>query len=356
MTSFIRGEKFAHRKRRVWPKILLTVLLFLFISAAGVGLKAKSWYNEQLRPISAETNEASFKIEPGESIDTIGRHLQESGLIRNARAFALYGRFNDAHDSLQAGNYKLSPSMSVEMIINKLTGGKVATKLFTILPAQRIDQVTKSFIDAGFSKSDVRTGLKSENYADHPLFAGKVLPASLEGYLYPESFQTSKDTKVSDVVKQSLDIMYKKITPDVVAGFKKLNLTIEQGIVLASIVEKEVDNKTDRPTVAQVFIKRFNEGMRLGSDVTAFYGAIIAGQEPSVLYDSPYNTRLREGLPPTPINNVSESSLNAVANPSNTDYLFFVAGDGADQGVTFFAKTFAEHEKNIAAHCKTLCR
>jgi len=90
----------------------------------------------------------------------------------------------------------------------------------------------------------------------------------------------------------------------------------------------------------------------LGSDVTAFYGAFIDGEEPSVFHDSPYNTRLYEGFPPGPISNVSEVSLQAVANPSKTDYLYFVAGD---DGKTYFSRTNEEHEALTEQHCKTLC-
>ncbi len=92
--------------------------------------------------------------------------------------------------------------------------------------------------------------------------------------------------------------------------------------------------------------------MNLGSDVTAFYGAIIAGQPPTVAYDSPYNTRIHSGFPAGPISNVSESSLEAVAYPATTDWLFFVAGD---DGITYFSKTNEEHEALTAQHCKKLC-
>lgn len=108
----------------------------------------------------------------------------------------------------------------------------------------------------------------------------------------------------------------------------------------------------DDTQAAQVFLKRLKIGMVLGSDVTAFYGAIKDGVPPSVTYDSPYNTRIHKGLPPGPISNVTDSSLYAVAHPANTDWLYFVAGD---DGKTYFAKTEAEHEANVSKYCHKLC-
>lgn len=118
-------------------------------------------------------------------------------------------------------------------------------------------------------------------------------------------------------------------------------------------MEREVPAGGERAQVAQVFLKRLNMGMKLESDATASYGAILAGQEPSLTYNSPYNTYAHPGLPPGPISNVSETSLAAVAHPATTDWLYFVSGD---DGVTYFSKTLAEHEALTAQHCKKLCQ
>lgn len=114
-----------------------------------------------------------------------------------------------------------------------------------------------------------------------------------------------------------------------------------------------MSKEDDRPLVAQVFLRRLQVGMPLGSDPTAFYGAIIAGQEPSLPYDSPYNTRMHGGIPPGPISNVAEGSLRAVAFPADTDYLYFVAGD---DGTTHFSRTLKEHEELTRKFCTELCR
>ena len=137
--------------------------------------------------------------------------------------------------------------------------------------------------------------------------------------------------------------------------FAKRNLTIHQAITLASIVQKEVKNPVDQKQVAQVFLKRLADGMQLGSDVTYMYAADQMGVEGTPALESPYNTRKYTGLPPGPISNMNPSALDAVAFPAPGEYVYFVAGDGPDEGKTFFAYTVEEHEANIAAHCRELC-
>ena len=203
-----------------------------------------------------------------------------------------------------------------------------------------------------FSVKDTEAAFEPAQYDGHPALVDKPRGASLEGYLYPESFQKDATTKPTQIITSSLDEMQKRLTPEIRAQFAKKGLSVYQGITLASIIEKEVSIVSDKALVSQVFYKRLSMDMGLESDPTAFYGAIIAGQEPSLQYDSAYNTYLVKGLPPGPISNVSQESLKAAAYPANTDWLFFVAGD---DGKTYFSKTLAEHEANIDRYCKKLC-
>jgi UPF0755 protein len=142
------------------------------------------------------------------------------------------------------------------------------------------------------------------------------------------------------------------ITPQLAAEFEVHGLTVYQAITLASIVEKEVPSVEDRKIVAQIFLKRLKEGVNLGSDATYYYASAVFGGEPFPDLDSPYNTRMYSGLPPGPINNVSKSALLAVAEPSDTDYLFFVTGD---DGVNHYTATEAEHQAAVRQFCKISC-
>jgi UPF0755 protein len=262
-------------------------------------------------------------------------------------------RLQDAAQYLQAGTYEFAPTQSVRAIVAQLTHGKVAVSLVTILPGQRLDQIRQSLIDQGFSEASVNAALEPTQYESSPLFAGKPSGNNLEGYLYPDSYQRSANTSVKTVIQQSLTEFQTHLTSDITTSFAKEGLTMYQGITIASIVEQEVTKQSDRSQAAQVFLKRLNQGISLGSDVTAYYGSIMAGYGKDVTYDTPYNTRIHSGLPPTPISNVSDSSLRAVAHPATTDWLYFVTGD---DGTTYFTKTVQEHEAKVAQYCHVLCQ
>jgi UPF0755 protein len=337
---------------RRWLKALLLVVIILAIALLAAVVVLRRVYNANLRAVSTVTTTQQITIASGATTHDIATTLKKDGLIRETWAFEWYVRSNSLRDSLKAGTYDISPNQSINAIVDQIVKGKVSTRLMTILPAQRLDQIRKAFIDAGFSSASVDAALDPGQYKDEPALADKPTGATLEGYLYPDSFERTADTQPETIIRESLALMQKHLTPDVRAGFVKQGLTVHQGVVLASIVEREVSNASDRPIVAQVFLKRLQIGMTLGSDVTAYYGAIVAGHQPSVDYDSPYNTRIHAGLPPGPISNVTDSSLRAVAFPAATGYIYFVTGD---DGVTHFSNTLAEHQAATQQYCKKLC-
>jgi UPF0755 protein len=292
-------------------------------------------------------------IPKNSSVSEIAVILRDKGLIKSTWAFEWYIRNAELGSKLQAGSYSIRPNQGVVQIVDVMTQGQTAKNLVTILPGQRLDQVRRALIESGFAATVVDQALDPAQYADHPALVDKPAGASLEGYLYPDSYQKDSSTTARQIVTASLDQMQKHLTPQVRNGFVQQGLTVHQGIILASIVEQEVSNNSDRPVVAQIFIKRLRQGIKLQSDITVFYGAIAAGQKPSLAYDSPYNTFNNPGLPPGPVSNVSASSLQAVSAPAATDYLYFVAGD---DGKTYFSNTLQEHEALTAEHCKKLCQ
>lgn len=355
-------------KTRRWPRVLVIIAVALLAVILIAVLVIRRTYETNLQPRSNSSTVQQVTIPKGASVDEIATILEDADLIRAGWAFKWYVRTNDASDSLQAGSYPIRADQSIPEIVSVFTNGKVSTDLVTILPGMTIDEVKTTLINNGFSEDEVADALNPDNYADHPALVDKPKAASLEGYLYPESFQRTSATTAKQIVTASLDEMQKRLTPEVRASITKQGLTVYQGIILASIIEKEVSSITDKPTVAQVFLKRINTGMQLGSDVTALYGAQVDGvplpEDPAkaaavaISYDSPYNTRMHNGLPPGPISNFSEQSLRAVMNPTNTDYLFFVAGDpdeNGNLGKTYFSRTLEEHEAQVQQYCKKLC-
>lgn len=340
-------------KRRQWPKRVFTLVFVVAILAVIGAFGVQRWYTVNLEPVSTSTDKHYFTVADGATMNEIATQLKVAGLIRSDQAFTWYVSVHNDRDKLKAGTYNLNPSMGTAQIVEMIVDGKVATDLVTILPGQRLDQIREAFIKSGFKAAAVDAALEPGQYRSaYPALADNPASASLEGFLYPDSFQKTTTTDPKTIIGESLAEMQDHLTSDIRAGFAAHGLTVYQGVTLASIVEQEVPSQADRDQAAQVFLKRLSIGMPLGSDVTAFYGAIHDGVTPSVSYDSPYNTRIYKGLPPGPISNISASSLQAVAHPANTDWLYFVAGD---DGVTHFANTEAEHNDNVSKYCHKLC-
>jgi len=349
------SKKYRHDKRYRSPArrrlamLVIAALIVLLIATIGV----RRFYFDNLQPVNTNTALVTVDVPTGANTDAIADLLVERNLIRSKWAFRLYVHNQSAGNVLQAGRYSLSSSMSVNQIVANISRGKVMTDLVTILPGQTLAQIKQTLTSAGYSEADINAALDPTRYGDVPVLVDKPASASLEGFLYPDSFQKDSATSPETLVRASMTELQQRLTPELRQKFANQNLSTYQALVLASIIEREVSHEGDRPQVAQVFLKRLQDGMTLGSDVTAFYGADLYGLPRNVRADTPFNTRLYRGLPPTPIATVSQSSLNAVANPSNTDWVYFVSGD---DGTTYFSKTLAEHQALVNQYCDKLCQ
>lgn len=328
---------------------MCSVLVLLLVVAT---LAVWHYYEQTLMPVSASAPTQTITISTGSSPHEIADLLHDKGIIRSAWTFEAYVRRENIGGDLQAGTYSLSGSQSVPVVVAQLTHGKVQSQLVTILPGQRLDQIEQSLMNDGFSKADVDAALQPAQYEGNAALVDKPAGNSLEGYLYPDSFARTSNTSPSTIIQESIAEMQSHLTPSIRAAFASEGLSTYQGITLASVVEQEVNTPSDRAQAAQVFLKRIKTGMPLGSDVTAMYGSRLAGHGTSLTYDSPYNTLIHKGLPPTPISNVDASALQAVAHPANTDWLYFVTGDN---GTTYFSKTLQEHQQQTTQYCHKLC-
>lgn len=340
-----------NRRNRRRPSWVLVIVLALIVLLAGTGLILVN-YTNNLKPVSSSQKTVAFTVDPGMSVQEIANDLQSHGLIRSATAFKNYVNTKELRASLQAGTYILSPSMSVQQIVDKMVNGEVAKNLLTILPGKTLDQIKATFAKAGYSGDDIATAFNPASYIGDPAIESLPTGASLEGYLYPDSFQKISGTPAEKIVKESIDEMADHLTPSIVQGFADHRLSVYQGVTLASIVYQETDDPSAQPTVAQVFLTRLNRGMPLQSNVTANYAADQAGVARNVNIQSPYNTYLHKGLPPGPIGNMLDSALKAVAFPSNTNYLYFIAGD---DGKMHFSHTQDEHIQSIKRYCQKKC-
>jgi len=335
------------------PKRLWYVLIAVIAVSIIGAILAHQFYNRGLKPVSDSEQAIIFTVERGASVQQITSNLEEKKLIRSAWAMELYVSSKHLTEKMKAGTYALSPSNGTPTIVKTLTKGEVATRLVTILPGRRIDQVRTDLINDGFSPAEVDKALQPQQYADLPVLSIKPPNIdSLEGLLWPDSFQRDQTTTPDVIIRQSLEAMGAQLTTDVQASFARQGLTTYQGVILASMIIREVSNPRDQAQAAQVFLSRIKADIPLGSDPTAKYGAIVAGKAPSLTFDSAYNTYLRKGLPPSPISTISKNSLDAATNPAATSWLYFVAGD---DGTTHFSKTLEEHEALTKKYCTKLC-
>jgi UPF0755 protein len=324
-------------QKRRWPRrIFIAAGLIVVLLLAGTFV-VRHMYFAGLEPAQSDDRSAQLiTVERGATLDEIAAQLQSAKLIRSPWAFKLYVGSKNVRDALQAGTYSFSSSQSVAQIVAQLTHGKVATDLVTIVPGQRIDQIRTTLVNYGFPEASVEAALNPTTYVDHPALVDKPATATLEGYIYPDSYQKDGSTSPQQIIQKALDEMNKKLTPDMRRAFAARGLSTYEAVTLASVVENEVSKPEDRAVVAQVFLKRLKNGIALESDATNPY------------FDS-YHT---PGLPTAPISNVTVSSLQAVASPAQTDWLYFVSGD---DGTTHFSSTLAEHEDNVAKYCHKLC-
>ncbi len=347
----VHSLKIKHGRSKII--IALTVLgALLAIFAVGV-----VGFYSSLLPVDGQAQEnIRIVIKQGQTASEIAELLHKNGLIRNKPAFELYTEMTGKNSQLRSGGYILKKSLSVQEIVEHLASGKTDELRVTLLPGLTLEEladpaVAGSLAQQGFKEQEIKSAL-SKRYTSQ-LFKDRPAGTSLEGYLYPETYIVSADDTLDHVFSLTFDEFYKQITDNKIEEqLKAQGLTLYQGIILASIVQKEVSDPSDQRQVAQVFLKRLKEGTVLGSDVTFLYIAKKEGRSPSVNDPSPYNTRKNGGLPPGPIANFHLSALQAVANPASGDFLYFVAGD---DGKTYFSRTEAEHDANVAAHCKKLC-
>lgn len=337
-------------RQRWWRLGLAGAILFLLAATFSTAI----WYNWALTARSDETKQVRVVVHPGDTAAEIAQSLYDQELIRSRLAFSVYTQLSGTRSQLQAGGYVLSPNQNVSSIVEHLVTGRTDEFNVTILPGLTLKELRAKFKADGFSDAEITTAFEADY--QHPLLASRPQGATLEGYVYPETYRMNADQSLKALFERVFDEMYETLQEKkYLEEFAKRNLTIHEAVTLASIVQKEVKNPVDQKQVAQVFLKRMSDGMQLGSDVTYMYAAEQLGVEATPALESPYNTRKYAGLPPGPIANMNPSALDAVAFPAPGEYVYFVAGDGPDEGKTFFAYTAEEHEANIAAHCRELC-
>lgn len=321
--------------------IVGATVLTVFIAFMG-------WLLVALRPADAQSDRVvTYTLAPGTGIEELSQQLRNQRLIRSPQAFTVYATLTGARRNLQAGSYDISPSDSSREILEAITGGNVAANTFVVTEGLTMAQIKDLAKAQGINAKEFDAALAQEY--EYPFLAQRPAGASLEGYLFPDSYQLIKPVRPVAVVRLLLENFQKQLAAtDFEQKYAAKGLSLHQAVTLASIVEREVRSDEDRALVAQLYMNRLAANMPLQADPTALYGAEIAGRQLSpaeaVRFNSPYNTYLQRGLPPGPISNPGLSALRAVANPRQNDYLYFLSGN---DGKTHFARTYEEHQRNI---------
>lgn len=333
----------SHHRLRWFIAVTITLAVSVLF---GVAI----WFIVETQPADRQANQAtSFQVAPGTSVNELGSQLKDKGIIRNATAFTWYVTISGLRRGLQAGSYELNPNNSTAEIADIVGHGRTTRNVLTIPEGSDVLKIRQLASDHGIDQKDFDDALTA-TYSNNFLSGRPSGDNSLEGYLFPDSYEVAKPPRPKAVIQQMLDTFAKKLnSTDISQGFAANGMTLHQGLTLASIVEKEVPNAADRATVAGIFMNRLRAGMPLESDVTVNYASEITGKAFSVQLDSPYNTYAHKGLPPGPICNPGIGSMSAVAHPQSNDYLYFVAGK---DGKTHYAKTFAEHQVNVQKYLK----
>jgi UPF0755 protein len=304
---------------------------------------------------SAATNYIRFEIQTDQPVQSISQSLEDQKLIKNADHFTNLLVYAGLDTLIQSGKFKLSPSMSPVEIAVSLANPANGDITFSILPGWRLEEIAESLPTSGLSI----TAEDFLNIARDPNSNGINIPIgdvpSLEGMLLSGLYEIKRDATANDLVNKILITNQPLITPDLEIALAKQGLNPYEGIILASIVQRESVHSEEMKMIASVFLNRLRLGMKLDSDPTVQYSLGYTAEKntwwknPISLNDlkinSQYNTYLYTGLPPTPIDSPSLDAIKAVAFPEISNYLYFQAKcDGS--GFHNFALSFNEHLQN----------
>ncbi|HFI0939057.1 TPA: endolytic transglycosylase MltG [Streptococcus suis] len=382
-SSSHRANKQRRKKQDNAAKRIVSVIMSIVVVAVLVtGVTGYMWVKSNLEPVNAKATEAiQVEIPEGSSTLEIGKILVDNKLIKNATIFNYYSKIK-SYNNFQSGFYNLKQNMSVDDIAKALqesgtpTAQKEAAGKILIVEGYTLTQIAQAITDntktedkndkTPFTTEQFMATVTNQDFinrmvATYPkLFAS--LPAAdsgviyqLEGYLFPAVYEYSDETTIEELVEQMIVAMDNRLQPYYETIAAK-NLTVNEVLTLASLVEKESSTDEDRRNIASVFFNRLNAAIPLQSNIAILYAQGKLGQETTLAEDaaidtsieSPYNIYWTPGLMPGPVDSPSLSAIEAVINANTTDYLYFVAD--VTTGSVYFTNNIDEHNQNVAKY------
>lgn len=317
---------------------------FLLLGAivAGIGIYwMQSFVNT---PAAPGAKEVVFTISSGQSLDTIAKNLEQEGIVTDPLRFKLYARFKKASTQIKAGEYQLSPALSPARVLTTLLKGRVKLYRLTIPEGLNLDETAALVQKTGSCSGQAfltlchnREFIKGLNLEGH----------TLEGYLYPDTYFFPRNTSCTQIIKKMTATFSRVFSPEWKHRAKTLGYSVHEIVTLASIIEKETGDASERPLISSVFHNRLKKRMRLESDPTVIYGDKTFDGRIRYRHlrrKTPYNTYQIKGLPLGPIANPGGLALEAALFPVESDYIFFVSKNDTTH---YFSKTLKEHNRAV---------
>lgn len=321
------------------------------------------------RPAGEDNTAVTFVVEPGETAADVAQRLKEAGLISDAELFRRYLQYEGLDAGLEAGTFTLRQTMTIPEIAQALQSGQRPERILTVREGLRLEEVAETVAaQTGIPQEEflalVTTGWRSAGFDTYEFLASIPAEATLEGFLFPETYRLPEEATAYDVVARMLTTFGERVTPQMRLAAANRGLSFYEMVTLASIVEREAVVANERPIIVGVFLNRLAAGWLLNADPTVQYALGYdeqTGQWWPTLYfdqlgvtqlseiDHPYNTYRYAGLPPGPICSPGLASIEAVAYPAETDYFYFIANCHADDGSHLFAVTEEEHYANYTS-------
>ncbi len=329
-----------------WSKKVIFLLSWIFGSTLLIVSISGYLYFQATSPLSQVKRERIITIKPGMNLQGVAKELQYKRLIRSALAFRIMAYIKKKQNLIKVGEYKISPSLSPPVILAKITSGQSVLYPITIPEGYRITEIASLLEEKGLAQKD-----RFLELCNSPDWAKTLnLPSnSLEGYLFPETYNFSKNPGEQKILKTFLDTFKSRVMkPEILNRAKEIGLTLHEVITLASLIEKETGKGSERPLISSVFHNRLKKKMLLQTDPTVIYAipnfdGNIRKKDLSI--DSPYNTYKYPGLPPGPIANPGFDSIHAALYPAESEFLYFVS---RQNGSHQFSKDLQSHNRAVA--------
>ncbi len=283
------------------------------------------------------------KITRGMTTAEIARQLSDKGVISNSWKFRILSRMRGYDGQMKTGTYTFAMGMSDEEVFEAILNGAKHLARLTIPEGFTVKEIAARLYELDLAdKEDFLKAAKDFKAYDY-ITPNKNVFFAAEGFLFPETYEIESDYSIEEILKMMTEEFDKRLTDEMRAKAKEMNLSIYELVTLASLVEKEVRYEEDRAVVAQVLLKRLKLNMPLQTDATLQYLMDAPKEDVTIedtKIDSPYNTYQNAGLPPGPVANPGIEAIEAVLNPANTDYLYFVADR---EGHNHYAYSYEEH-------------